>query len=144
MGARTAGADPAEIRAARGFGVALGSLDQMIDDYLDLFGSGELRRVAFEDFQAGRMTGPVIRLLPPALPRGRRMPGAAGDGGRGHAPERPARRPRTGSQARAPAIQDSHPIEIKDQPSEMPLMTSPQLARCCRASLSGLPGARTI
>lgn len=63
MGARVAGADQEEIRSARRFGVSLGSLHQMIDDYLDLFGSGELGRAVFGEFQAGKMTGPVIRLL---------------------------------------------------------------------------------
>jgi geranylgeranyl pyrophosphate synthase len=64
MAACTCGADPPLITAVRKFGASFGALYQMVNDYLDVFGDGDiLRRPVHEDFREGKMTGPVIRLL---------------------------------------------------------------------------------
>jgi geranylgeranyl pyrophosphate synthase len=64
MGACVAEADPEMVSAARDYGTSFGTLYQMIDDYLDVFGDGTvLRRPPYEDFREGKMTVPVIRLL---------------------------------------------------------------------------------
>jgi geranylgeranyl pyrophosphate synthase len=64
MGARIGGAPESEVDAARRQGTALGALYQYVDDYLDVFGgNGVLRRPAYEDFRAGKMSGPVVHLL---------------------------------------------------------------------------------
>lgn len=64
MGARLANARPGVVEAARHIGGALGSLHQMIDDYLDVFGDEEhLQRPKYQDFRDRKMTGPVIVLL---------------------------------------------------------------------------------
>ncbi len=64
MGARLANARPGVVEAARHIGGALGSLHQMIDDYLDVFGDEEhLQRPKYESFRARKMTGPVMVLL---------------------------------------------------------------------------------
>jgi geranylgeranyl pyrophosphate synthase len=64
MAALVARMVPAEVDAARRFGVALGSLFQLVDDYLDAFGAdGVLRRERFEDFRGGKLSAPVVFLL---------------------------------------------------------------------------------
>lgn len=64
MGARIGGAAESAVDAAREQGTALGALYQYVDDYLDVFGrDGVLLRPSFEDFRAGKLSGPVVHLL---------------------------------------------------------------------------------
>jgi geranylgeranyl pyrophosphate synthase len=60
MGARVAGAPDNAVEDARQQGVALGALYQFVDEYLDVFGAAER---PYEDFRAGRLSGPVVHLL---------------------------------------------------------------------------------
>lgn len=64
VGAIAAGAGPAAVDAARDWGIALGSLYQSLNDYLDFFApDGGLLRPGHEDFRQGKMSGPVVFLL---------------------------------------------------------------------------------
>lgn len=64
MGAIAASADETVIGRAREFGVQLGELYQVVDDFLDAFGSDELLgRPAREDLREGKMSAPVVLLL---------------------------------------------------------------------------------
>lgn len=73
VGAHASKVGPAAADAARDYGIAFGTLYQMVDDYLDVFGDeAVLRRPKFDDFREGKMTGPVICLLSALEDEGRR------------------------------------------------------------------------
>ncbi len=64
IGAFLAEADTTAVQQAEQVGIELGTLFQMVDDYLDLFGDPAImRRPLFNDLREGKLTYPLIILL---------------------------------------------------------------------------------
>ncbi|MEU8927638.1 polyprenyl synthetase family protein [Kitasatospora sp. NPDC048545] len=73
IAALLSGAPEAIMKSAEEFGTKAGALYQLVDDYLDVFGSdGVLRRPALEDLRGGKPTWPLITLCQLLAARGER------------------------------------------------------------------------